>query len=256
MTLVAAAALAGGLALGGHAVGWLTPAGTAAAALVGAVIMAGGGLSGAALLALFFVSGSALSYQAVGRRNRPRGLPRGRTGRQVLANGFWAALGALLMLQRPEPGWAVLVGALAAAQADTWSTEIGAFAPLPPRLITTGRPVPAGTSGGVTPLGTLAGVVGAMTMAGLALGLGLPPAAAAGGLVGGIAGMLGDSLLGAAVQGTYHCESCSAQSEQPIHRCGAVAQHVRGWRWLGNNAVNFVATGAGGTLSLAVWLMG
>ncbi len=255
MTFVAAAALAGGLALVGRAFGWLTPRGTAAATLVGAAVLGGGGLSSLALLAFFFGSGSVLTYQAARTQDgKPEGS-KGRTGRQVLANGLWAALAALLMVAYAEPGWTLLVGALAAAQADTWSTEIGAYARHPPRLITTRQSVPAGTSGAMTPLGTLAGVVGATAMAGLALVVGSSFRAAAGGLVGGIAGMLSDSLLGATAQGVYYCEACSIEGEQPIHSCGEVAHHTRGWRWLGNNGVNFVATGLGAMVSFGVWYL-
>ena len=129
MTLAAAVALAAGFALAGRAIGWLTPSGTIAAALVGAAIFAGGGLPGAVLLALLFVSGSALTYRfGASRAELPTSQRHGRTGRQVLANGVWAAAGALLVTVG-DAGWAVMAGALATAQADTWATEIGARDP-------------------------------------------------------------------------------------------------------------------------------
>lgn len=49
----------------------------------------------------------------------------------------------------------ILLGALAAATADTWATEIGAFSPRNPRHILSFQEVTKGSSGGVTLLGTL-----------------------------------------------------------------------------------------------------
>ncbi len=188
---------------------WLTADGMAAAAVVGALVFWGAGLGGFALLALFFVSGSFLTaWNLRERPDRPEG-PQGespvrlgprRNARQVLANGGWAALGAVLVRWKPDLGWAALLGSLATAQADTWATEIGAHASHPPRLITTGRPVPAGTSGGVTLLGTGAGMVGAALLAGVGIVLGVPPRIAALGAVVGILGMTVDSVLGATLE--------------------------------------------------------
>lgn len=199
---------------------WLTADGAVAAVIVGALVFWGAGASGVALLALFFVSGSLLTEwnerqrrekrqkRQCNRRNEaeaplppPPLLPPLRNARQVLANGGWAAAGALVVPWRPDLGWAVLLGSLATAQADTWATEIGAHAARPPRLITTARPVPAGTSGGVTPLGTGAGVLGATLLAGLGLWLGVPLRIAALGTLVGVFGMMVDSVLGATLEG-------------------------------------------------------
>ena len=70
--------------------------------------------------------------------------------------------------------WPLWLGAFAAAAADTWATEIGTRFGGTPRLVTTGRKVPRGTSGGVSGaglLGALAGAlaVGALMFAGAAL---------------------------------------------------------------------------------------
>ncbi|MBI4420090.1 MAG: DUF92 domain-containing protein [Gemmatimonadetes bacterium] len=251
MSLGAAVGLAVALALAGYAVRWLSLDGTIAAATVGAAVLAGVGPAGAAPLALFFVSGSALTAL-----NRRRGLlhPETKGGprdaRQVLANGLWAAVGALIARREPSAGWALLTGALAAAQSDTWATELGARARIRPRLITTGQSVPPGTSGGVTVLGTAGGVAGALLLIGTALVAGAPGRAAAAGLVGGILGMLADSALGASVQARFRCDGCGDVTERAVHRCGRAARPLSGWPWLDNDAVNLLGTGAGGATAL------
>ncbi len=253
MNVVVAAALACVLAIVGRRLGWLNTGGALAAAVVGTAVFTGGGTTGAALLALFFVSGSLLTkYSSRSRRNRLDAQTEGRSARQVLANGGCAAVGALMVLGW-NGGWAVLLGSLAAAQADTWATEIGAFSTKPPRLISTGVVVPRGTSGGITLLGSAGGFIGAAVMATLASVFGLSPAVTIAGLLAGFAAMTWDSLLGATVQATYHCERCDAVGETPQHKCGNRAQLIRGWTWLDNDAVNLVATCSGGALALVLW---
>jgi uncharacterized protein (TIGR00297 family) len=237
------------VALLGHGLGWLTRGGAAAAAVVGSCALAGAGLAGIGLLGLFFVSGSALS---VWNRAPGDGVSAQRTARQVWANGWTAALGGLLAPVAPALGWAVLTGGLAAAQADTWATEIGARALRQPVLITTGRPVPAGTSGGVTARGTLAGLTGAVLLALLAWGLGIGGPTAVAAAMAGTAGMLADSLLGATLQAVYRCPRCDADTETPEHHCGALAIHMRGYRWVTNDTVNLAATGIGAALAAAL----
>jgi uncharacterized protein (TIGR00297 family) len=248
-----AAAIAGALALVARSLGWLNTGGAIAAAVVGAAVFTGGGLTGAALLSLFFVSGSLLTrYSSQARSDRLDPQTGGRTARQVLANGSCAAVGAVIAPSW-EGGWALLLGALAAAQADTWATEIGAFSAKPPRLISTGLEVPRGTSGGVTLLGSGGGLIGAAVMATLAGLLGLTPKLAVAGLLAGFAAMLFDSLLGATVQGIYHCETCDAAGERRLHVCGNRAGLVRGWAFLDNDAVNLVATCSGGLVAVLLW---
>jgi len=201
---------------------WLTWGGAAAALLVGGATVWGVGWRGFWLLLAFFVSASLLT-RGGGRRN----------ALQVVANGGIAAAAALL------GAWPAFAGALAAAAADTWATEIGVRSATPPRLITSGAPVPRGASGGITALGTGGGVAGAAVMGALACVLGPHEPRLAGVVaLAGVGGMLVDSLLGATVQGSFEHE--------PV-------QPTRGYAWLDNDAVNLAATLAGAGIAAVGW---
>jgi uncharacterized protein (TIGR00297 family) len=217
---------------------WLTPGGLVAACGVGFGVAWGLGWPGLAVLTAFFLSGSLLTQLA--ERRAPR-----RNARQVLANGGVAAVAAVL------GSWSAAAGAIAAAAADTWATEIGAFSPLPPRLVTSWRRVTRGTSGGITALGTLGGVAGATLIAVLVVSLsprGVAPGFAT--LVSaGFAGMLADSLLGATLQGKYECPACDARFERGNTVCHEPVQLTTGWRWLDNDAVNLAATLVGAAVA-------
>lgn len=250
MIPVAAFGAAGIVAVAAGSLGWLTRGGVAAAFLVGGAVLTGSGVQGGMLLGLFFVSGSILTRQSQRSgfvTDDAKGGGSKRDAAQVAANGFWAAASALAIPYAPVLGWSALTGALAAAQADTWATEIGARASRPPRLITTGEHVPRGTSGAVTPLGTGGGVVGAALLSFIGAAGQVPLPAAVSGLLGGVLGMLVDSLLGATVQVKKPLPSDSA-----IHAQARVASRRtwdRGWAWCTNDAVNFACTGTGAAIA-------
>jgi uncharacterized protein (TIGR00297 family) len=267
--LAFAYALAGAIGYAGYRAHALTPGGALAACLVGGTIFGFGGLPWAALLVLFFVSSSALSFVAANHPRKRRAAEQFDKGStrdavQVLANGGVPAIAALLygLNAPPDPSlWlAAFVGALAAATADTWATEIGVLSPTPPRLLTTGRPAEPGTSGAVTLLGTSAALVGGLLIGLIAALLaafpntGLPTLPASttilAGLVGGGAGMLADSLLGATLQASYRCPACGTPTESRIHRCGTPAVLVRGHPLITNDAVNIAGTLTGALVAV------
>jgi uncharacterized protein (TIGR00297 family) len=225
---------------------WLTRGGTVAALAIGVATFWGTGRDGLILLLAFFVSGSLLTRLAQGAEER-------RTAAQVLANGGVAAVAAAM------GWWPLFVGAIAAATADTWATEIGAFSTTPPRLITSGAPVPQGTSGGITALGTAGGIAGAVAISWLAAALqgpplGIYPAPQLGMLwltAAGVAGMLVDSLLGVTAQGVFECPACGFRTERRVTVCHEPVRLIRGYAWIDNDAVNFGATLAGATVAAA-----
>jgi uncharacterized protein (TIGR00297 family) len=234
-----AAGLAVLLAGGARAAGWFTGPGAVAGAAIAWIVLAGAGFRGLALLGVFVVTSSALSRAVV---HSPRGAA------QVVANGWTAALGAALVPAAPEAGWAILAGGLAAAQADTWATEIGLRSERSPVSVINGAPVPPGASGGVTRTGTAAGLVGAAAVGAAARALGYDSPLALAVVAAGAAGMLVDSVLGATLQAIYQCAACDAPTDTPRH-CGVAGRLVGGRRWITNDVVNAVATGVGGALA-------
>lgn len=246
------------VAVGAVRSGALSRDGAAAAVAVGTLCVAAG-WSWAALLVVFFVTSSALShFRAANRARRTESIVAkggARDALQVLANGGVFAFAALLSLVLPWSGWMPMgAGALAAATADTWGTEIGTLAAAPPRLITSWRTVPAGTSGAVTPLGFTASAAGALLIALAAWLLHWPPSAAVAALVGGAVGALSDSLLGALLQARRWCPRCDAGTERAVHACGVATERAGGVSWLDNDCVNFLSGVAGAVAALLVAL--
>jgi uncharacterized protein (TIGR00297 family) len=240
------------------AAGALTLPGAVAAAVIGALcILAGWGW--AALLILYFVVAVAFSKLGADAKSRRTGSvvakSGGRDAMQVLANGGAFALAAFVAAHSTTTTAILLAaaaaGALAASASDTLATEIGTLVGGEPRSITHWRTVPAGTSGGVTVAGSLAMVGGALLIAIAALGMRLTPHVTAVAL-GGIAGALADSLLGALVQERRRCPRCDAATERRIHDCGTATEHAGGIARLDNDLVNLCATIVGSVVAAAL----
>jgi uncharacterized protein (TIGR00297 family) len=259
MLRAAAGVLAAALmALLARRLGALRADGALAATLVGG-LSAAAGWRWALLLVAWFVASSALTR--VGRRHKEARTAASlapssaRDARQVVANGGVFALAALGYALTGEAwlGFAA-IGALAAAAADTWATEIGLLWGGVPRSILTGRRMDAGLSGGVTWAGSLGGVAGAVAV-GAAAPWVLPAESAPIALLAaaGVGGGLADSVLGAAVQAQRWCARCQRWTERDPHDCGARTERRRGWRWMTNDTVNLLTTlvGAGAAVALA-----
>jgi uncharacterized membrane protein len=95
------------------------------------------------MLMTFFISSSALGRVRADLRAQRIGaiVAKGgpRDAMQVLANGGAFALAAVGFTLHPHAGWLALgAGAMAAATADTWATEIGSLSRAAPRSILTG----------------------------------------------------------------------------------------------------------------------
>lgn len=236
----------------------LSTSGAIAAVFVGGITFGFGGGLPTALLLTFFISSSLLSRIGGARKEAvATAFEKGgkRDYAQVLANGSIAAIFSIFLAITEGKFWLVgILGAFAAVTADTWSTELGVLAHRRPRLITTWKPVESGTSGGITLEGSLAGLLGA-ALIGIVAGVwNQDPRIFAAAALGGVLGASFDSLLGASVQGMYFCPQCEKLTERhPTHLCGETTAHMRGWPWLTNDLVNFLASFFGALASIGLW---
>lgn len=257
----------------------LSRSGVLGAILLGTAIFGFGGWAWGLTLIAFFLLSSGLSRVQAARKMAlaEEKFDKGSTRDfwQAFAN---AGVGALIAVAYGlgGPFWlaGAFFGTMATANADTWATEIGTLSRNPPRLITTFRQVERGTSGGVTVLGTAATLGGAFIIGLIAFllivlegvfggagldgygpgGLDLIPAVLLSATGGGLAGSLFDSLLGATVQAMYWSEKRAKETEKVIDPDGTPNTHIRGWRWLNNDAVNTAATAVGALVGALVWM--
>lgn len=272
-------------------IGWLayrrdslSKSGVAGAIITGTAIFGFGGWTWGLVLIAFFISSSVLShFRQTDKTAMAEKFAKGerRDLAQTLANGGLGALLAvavLLLIDLPgqarqgSPLYMYLTlayfGAIATANADTWATELGVLSRTPPRLITTGQPVPPGTSGGITAYGTLAALAGSAFIGIVAfLLIQVASLATTGALlvsdgpvvwIASLAGLLGslfDSLLGATVQAMYWCATCDKETERRVHTCGTPTRPLRGWLWMNNDAVNFASSVVGGVLAGSLGLL-
>jgi uncharacterized protein (TIGR00297 family) len=237
--------------------GMLTTSGAIAAATLGSVT-AVAGLDWMVLLLTFFGTSVALGrFRRAEKQRRSAGViakAGPRDAMQVLANGALFGCGACLALDGQISGGAaaVALGALAAATADTWGTEIGMLARRAPRSILTWAALEPGMSGGVSPQGLLATVGGACLIAVLAWLLSWSSSVVIAAAVGGVIGAMADSVLGATLQQRRRSVRTGRLTERLHDVDGTPTVLAGGLRWLDNDGVNFAATLIGGGTAFQV----
>ena len=245
----------------------LTRSGALAAFGLGTVVFGLGGLRWAIVLMIFFLTSSGLSRLLRKKKEATEDkYSKGSTrdAWQVLANGGLAGFFVILHYFLPQSPltWIGFCAAFSAANADTWATELGSLSRIPPQMITTLKKVEAGTSGAVSWLGMAAAILGALVVA--LTGTLFDPYAAVQPAhlaltvitIGGIAGSLMDSWLGATLQAIYYCPQCKKETEKnPQHWCGTDTELIRGKTWMNNDVVNAVCTGSGAATALLIILV-
>lgn len=217
----------------------LTRAGWCHAGILGTVLWGSLAWRGWLAVVAYLVLGSLVTKLGFARKQE-LGLAEGRGGRRgpenVWGSAFTGLVLALLIAARIGSPMLLLIGfsaSFAAKLADTFGSEIGKRWGRTTLLITTLRPVPAGTEGAVSVEGTLASAVGSllMTVVMALLGLLQSGAAFAVVLVVGFIATLLESLLGALGQDR--------------------------WPWLSNELVNGLQTAwAAGLAIVFAWVLG
>ncbi|SDI32781.1 DUF92 domain-containing protein [Natribacillus halophilus] len=231
----------------------LTLGGALMAFLVGAGIAIPFSFEGLLVLATFFISSTLLGRLPARTFKREKEK---RTASQVFANGGVAALIALLSLPfADEELFKVLfIGALAAANSDTWATEGGKRWGGKPYHIRMNARATVGRSGSMTFVGTVFSVLGSGLVAILGSLLLLDGQWALLITIAGFLGAMADTLIGAFLQEERQCVRCQALIEEKRH-CGQPTRKVRGISGLDNNMVNTACTGMGAFVAMMIFLL-
>ena len=244
------------IALAARRAHMLSRSGVLAAAVIGTAAIAAGWRWGALLVA-YFVVASLLSRLLGGvnsarvRRIVAKDGPR--DAWQVMANGGMFALCALgTLLPHGAASFALAaLGALAASSSDTWATEIGTRFGGTPLSLRRLRAAPAGTSGAVSIVGSIGMLGGAAFVAGAARALDLHWALVPI-FLGGVAGAVTDTVVGALGQEKRWCNRCNESTERAVHPCGAAPRLRSGMPGVDNDAVNMLASFVGAAVAVAM----
>lgn len=168
---------------------------------------------------------------------------------QVLANGGMGLFFSLLYFIYASPEYIIaLVVAFAAANADTWASELGVLSKSNPISILNFKRTERGISGSISLLGTLASFFGALFIAiifvtGLSIMNDYKDEIYKYILIVTLSGFLGsiiDSYLGALVQAKYKCTICNRITEKNIHH-GKATVLERGIYFFNNDMVNLTS---------------
>ncbi len=209
----------------------LTLQASVAGGIIGLLIFPGAGFTGIVMMAVFFISGTAATSWkakakaalAIAEENNGR-----RTAGQVLANaGVAGILGVYIYLLPEQTNMLrlMMAGGFSAAAADTLSSELGNVYGSRYYNIISFKRDERGLNGVISAEGTLAGIIGSMIIA-IVYSVGFGWSADFFWIViGGTAGNLADSLLGATVERR---------------------------RYLDNNAVNFLNTSVGALTAMVL----
>ncbi|MEH7224560.1 DUF92 domain-containing protein [Bacillus sp. JJ1566] len=234
------------VAVAGYRLKSLTISGAAGTIIVGSAVSIGFGYRGLLLVGVFFASSSVWSKLKAGNKeNLKNKVAKGeqRDIIQVFANGGIAALAGLMFAWTDSLFWLYFfIGSIAAANADTWASEIGTLSKKMPILLTKMKRVDAGTSGAVSVLGTIAGFLGSFLIS--LISFLVWPELSVVLLVGltltGFCGNLFDTIIGATIQVVYRCSICGIETEKMLH-CGKETNYLRGLRFCNNDVVNFLS---------------
>lgn len=241
----------------------LTLSGAIATFLVGTIIFGMGGWLFAIPLLAFFISSSLLSrFRKHDKAGSGVKTVKGATrdAWQVLANGGVAAIIVVIFYFTVHRlPWHITrnllclyLAALATVNADTWATEIGSLSKIPPRLLKNWKPAQSGTSGAISGLGLVASLAGSVIVPLSVYWVWKLDTAEFFVIVwAGFLGSFADSILGASIQAVFKDPKTNSLSELSESQ-GTRNVRVSGISWIGNDAVNFLASLFG---VLCAWLL-
>jgi uncharacterized protein (TIGR00297 family) len=211
-----------------------------------------GGLYLSGIMICFFISSSLLTKYRENEKSTLEDINEKTGGRdyaQVIANGGLGLIYALLYYFTKNPLFILAYStSFAAANADTWSSEVGVLSSKAPISILSFKKTEKGMSGAVSLLGTAAAFCGSMFIAGVfftgyILTFGWNKRLIYYSILITLAGFFGsiiDSYIGALLQAKYKCIICGKITEKKVHH-NKKTIHVSGIKIINNDAVNFIS---------------
>lgn len=239
--------------------------------LMGAVVLGTslyffGGVYLCAIMISFFISSSLLTKVKEDSKKMLEDINE-KGGRrdyiQVAANGSVGLLFAAIYFLTSNQIYLLAYGtAFAAANADTWASEIGVLSKSAPISILNFKKAENGVSGAVSLLGTVAAFLGSLFLAvvfciGYIIRFGYNNNLIYLGIIITIAGFAGsiiDSIIGAALQAKYRCKICGKLTEKKYHH-GQTAILVSGVSWINNDVVNLVSGVASSIIAIVTYIL-
>lgn len=241
----------------------LNKSGMIAAIILGTAIFSLGGSIPFTLMLVFFISSSIISK--IGK-NKKKGLDKiheksdARDFVQVIANGGVAVI-CLFLFQKTKDIRFFIASAVsfAAANSDTWASEIGVLSKGKTISIITGKKIEKGVSGGISLLGTVSAFLGA-TVIGIAyttiyiLLVGYDKKSLIILFIIIILGFLGsivDSILGITIQGQY-IDDIEGNITEKKFNGRKENRLISGFRFINNDVVNILSNFIVTTLSILI----
>ena len=217
--------------------------------LMAGLILGFGGLEYVLPIAIFFILSTLLSKI---KFNHLQKSENGRNVNQVFANG---GVGLMLCVfnhfYQTELIYFMFLASIAAANSDTWATEIGKLSRKRPKDIISGRSLSLGESGGITFIGLLGAISGSLIIAIIGYLLNMNTSNLIIVFISGFLGSLFDSILGSTLQSRFILmdgKTIKEEKEQDSYLFSGLLS-------INNNSVNFLCTLSGPIFFILLYLI-
>ena len=214
----------------------LSLSGFISASFMGTIIIGFGGLDHLIPISMFFISSTILSKL---NSHKVIKLESNRNATQVFANGGLALLMCIVNHFFPNNFlYYSFIASIAAANSDTWGTEIGKFSRTNPIDIISGKKLNEGESGGVTAIGIVGSLLGSLliSLTGYLFDIDIKYLIMI--FISGFFASLIDSILGSTFQSRFISKNGLVISESYIK----TYYLFTGYKRMNNDAVNFFCT--------------
>ena len=204
--------------------------------LMAGLIFGFGGQKYVLPIAIFFILSTLLSK--IGSKDLHESKS-GRNANQVFANGgVGLILCVLNHFYQTELIYNMFLASIAAANSDTWATEIGKLSVTRPKDIISGRSLSKGDSGGITFIGLLGSISGSLVIATIGFFFEIKVFCSIIVFISGFLGSLFDSILGSTLQSRFILIDGKTIKEEK--ELGSYL--YSGLLSINNNSVNFLCT--------------